>query len=68
MMVAVPLFLPTWFVQLQSESGVLVFWKYILFVLFSSWINVWLGFLAVLVIGHSDFQKSERLLAFMKAR
>ena len=32
MMVAVPLFLPRWFVWLQSESGVLVFWKYILFV------------------------------------
>ena len=32
MMVAVPLFLPRWFVQLQSESGVLVFWKCILFV------------------------------------
>ena len=32
MMVAVPLFLPRWFVRLQSESGVLVFWKYILFV------------------------------------
>ena len=32
MMVVVPLFLPSWFVRLQSESGVLVFWKYILFV------------------------------------
>ena len=33
MMVAVPLFLPKWFVWLWSESGALEIWKYILFVL-----------------------------------
>ena len=40
--VVLPVFLPRWFVWLPSESGVLVFWKCVLFVLFLHWSNDWL--------------------------
>ena len=66
MMMAVPLFLPTWFVRLQSESGVLMFWKYILFILFQKLKYCLVVLLDVLVIGHFGFSKFEKLLILLK--